>query len=201
MCLRDRRGAVGAGRACAHTASGTGKVTSGPAPRPTPGKLRLRRWTYDARVGWGLPHGSHQSVARIALPRVSGETAPTRIAAPMAQFSACDAGCPHRARPDVTSPLRRRGGRRRCPSQSAPSDRAHTASGTGKVTSGPAPRPTPGKLRLRRRTYDDRVGGGLPHGSHQSVARIAPPRQWSRSRNTNASRYRSCSRAIAERAC
>ena len=64
----------------------------------TPGKMHLRQWTCGHRAGLGLPHDSHQSVGRIAVSRVSGETTPPRIAVPAAQFSATTPpGWPHRA--------------------------------------------------------------------------------------------------------
>jgi hypothetical protein len=53
----------------------------------TRGKMHLRRWTYEARYGSGGPNASAQSVGQPGDPRVSGESVPSRQAAPAVHFS------------------------------------------------------------------------------------------------------------------
>ena len=57
------------------------------APRPTRGKMRLRRWPDDGRSGSGNPDAGAQSVGPTGDPRGRGESAPPRIGAPAAHFS------------------------------------------------------------------------------------------------------------------
>jgi hypothetical protein len=57
------------------------------APRPTRGKMRLRRWPVDARSGWGHMRADAPSVGRPGDPCRSGESAPPRPGAPTAPFS------------------------------------------------------------------------------------------------------------------
>jgi len=57
------------------------------APRPTRGKMHLRRKPYDLRSGSGDPQAGAQSVGRPGVPIGRGESAPPRIGAPAAHFS------------------------------------------------------------------------------------------------------------------